>query len=501
MMHRRGPAEAKVEPRTVKVATATLPAEMREALIRAALELDTVRTLALVEEIIRRDPATGTVLKNWLRTLSTTACWPCWNGMRHEEGTSSIKEKSVMKPETQQTDAEILVVDDIPKNLKLLKDILTAKGYRVRPAVSGQLALRSAALKPPDLVLLDVKMPDMDGYEVCGALKSDHKNADVPVIFISALDEIRDKVRGFEAGGVDFITKPFQVEEVLARVETHLSLRRLHHRLERQNAQLQKESAERLQTERELRELNDFNNKIFEAAAIGVLAYNGLSGQCVMANQAAAKIANASIDQLLGQNFRRMAAWQALDRLSMAEQVLDTGIEHNEEVHMVTSFGREVWLECHLNRFLSHGEPHLLLLVHDVTEQKHFQEALKQAKEAAEAANRAKSEFLANMSHEIRTPLNAVIGFSDLLTSVVDDPKQKGYIESIQTAGESLLRLINDILDLSKIEAGRLELTYSPTDLRTLINEVERIFSQQTLQKNIQLTTNIEPELPRRAFA
>ena len=397
-------------------------------------------------------------------------------------------------------EAEILVVDDIPANLKLLTDILTAKGYRVRPAISGQLALRSAALKSPDLVLLDVKMPDMDGYEVCGALKSDHKNADVPVIFISALDETRDKVRGFEAGGIDFITKPFQAEEVLARVKTHLSLRRLHHRLERQNEQLQKESAERLQTERELRELNDFNNKIFEAAAIGVLAYNGFSGQCVMANQAAAKIANASIDQLLGQNFRRIGAWQAPDRLSMAEQVLDTGIERNEEVHMVTSFGREVWIQCHLNRFLSHGEPHLLVLVHDMTEQKHFQEALKQAKEAAETANRAKSEFLANMSHEIRTPLNAVIGFSDLLTSVVDDPKQKSYIKSIQTSGESLLRLINDILDLSKIEAGRLELKYSPTNLRTLINEVERIFAQQTSQKDLQLITNVEPAFPEALF-
>ncbi len=393
-------------------------------------------------------------------------------------------------------DADILVVDDIPANLKLLANILRAQGYRVRPATSGQLALRSAHLKPPDLVLLDIKMPDMEGYEVCQRLKSDAGNADVPVIFISALDETRDKVRGFEAGGVDFITKPFQAEEVLARVETHLSLRRLHQQLERQNAQLQKESAERLETERELRDANDFNRKILEVATMGVLAYNGRSGQCVMANRAAGKIINASVDQLIGQNFRRIPSFQAPERLSIVEQVLATGIQREEEVHVVTSFGREVWLECHASRFLSRGEPHLLLLLHDVTEQKHFQEALKQAKEAAEAANRAKSEFLANMSHEIRTPLNAVIGFSELLASIVSDPKHKSYIESIQTAGESLLKLINDILDLSKIEASKLELSYAPTNLRTLINEVEQIFSQQTLQKNIQFLTDIDPELP-----
>ena len=278
-----------------------------------------------------------------------------------------------MNPEIQQMDAEILVVDDISVNLKLLTNILKARGYRVRPAVSGQLALRSAGHKLPDLILLDVKMTDMDGYEVCRILKSDGKNADVPVIFISALDETRDKVRGFEAGGVDFITKPFQAEEVLARVETHLSLRRLRQQLEQQNAQLLKESAERLQTERELREANDFNRKVLEAATMGVLAYNGLTGQCVMANRSAAKIVNASVDQLTSQNFRRIESWRTSGLLNMAEQVLETGTDCEREVHVVTSFGRDVWMGCHMNRFLNRGEPHLLLLLHDVTEHKHFQ--------------------------------------------------------------------------------------------------------------------------------
>ena len=123
-------------------------------------------------------------------------------------------------------------------------------------------------------------------------------------------------------------------------------------------------------------------------------------------------------------------------------------------------------------------------------------ELSEQAKREAQTANRAKSEFLANMSHEIRTPLNAVIGFSDLLSSAIKEPKQKSHIESIQTAGKSLLRLINDILDLSKIEANRLELKYSPIDFRALINEVERIFSQQVSQKDLQFITEVEPALP-----
>ncbi len=131
------------------------------------------------------------------------------------------------------TGQEILIVDDTPDSLQFLTRILAERGYRVRPASSGYLALRSVAAKVPDLILLDIKMPDMDGYEVCRRLKSDEQSRQVPVIFISALEETSDKVKGFNAGGVDYITKPFQPEEVLARVRIHLDLRRLQVQLER----------------------------------------------------------------------------------------------------------------------------------------------------------------------------------------------------------------------------------------------------------------------------
>ncbi|MBF0529919.1 MAG: response regulator, partial [Deltaproteobacteria bacterium] len=149
--------------------------------------------------------------------------------------------------------ARIMVVDDIPANLKILTEIVAGYGYRVRPASSGYLALRSVEAETPDLILLDVKMPEMDGYEVCRRLKADEKSRSIPVIFISALDETEDKVKGFEAGGVDYITKPFQPSEALKRIETHLSLRRLQLRLEAQNIQLQQEIDERRKTEEELK--------------------------------------------------------------------------------------------------------------------------------------------------------------------------------------------------------------------------------------------------------
>jgi DNA-binding NtrC family response regulator len=120
---------------------------------------------------------------------------------------------------------EILVVEDTQASLRLLADILTKQGYRVRPASDGSLALKSVAVKAPDLILLDVNMPGMDGYEVCRRLKADEQSRRVPIIFISAHSETEQKVKGFDAGGVDYITKPFQPEEVLARVRTQLRLR------------------------------------------------------------------------------------------------------------------------------------------------------------------------------------------------------------------------------------------------------------------------------------
>jgi putative two-component system response regulator len=126
----------------------------------------------------------------------------------------------------------ILVVDDVPANLTLLAGMLKEKGHRVRPVPSGKLALRAVEHEPPDLILLDITMPEMDGFEVCRRLKQDTRFQDIPIIFISALTETLDKVKAFGSGGVDYVTKPFQFDEVEARVETHLKLHRYQSQLE-----------------------------------------------------------------------------------------------------------------------------------------------------------------------------------------------------------------------------------------------------------------------------
>lgn len=170
----------------------------------------------------------------------------------------------MIDPIIQNTDQyNILIVDDNPETLALLGRILDERGYRVRPAPSGRHALKSVAARLPDLILLDVKMPEMDGYEVCRHLKAKEKSRNVPVIFISAHGETAQKVEGFKAGGVDYIAKPFNREEVLARVGAHLRLRELTERLEQKvnqrtaeliltNQQLRTQIAERLRVEEAL---------------------------------------------------------------------------------------------------------------------------------------------------------------------------------------------------------------------------------------------------------
>ncbi len=148
-------------------------------------------------------------------------------------------------PEAQHPVPNILVVDDTPENLNLLTGMLKESGYKARPVPSGKLAIQAVRNEKPDLILLDINMPEMDGYEVCAHLKADAASKDIPILFISAMSETMDKVKAFSAGGVDYVTKPFQFEEVLARVEAHLRIHFLQGQLSEHNENLERLVAER----------------------------------------------------------------------------------------------------------------------------------------------------------------------------------------------------------------------------------------------------------------
>jgi len=245
----------------------------------------------------------------------------------------------------------ILVVEDNPSDLQYLLKVLQERGYTVHPASDARLALRFVETTVPDLVLLDSMLPGMGGYAICQALKANPRVRDVPVIFVSGADQVLDKVKAFSAGAVDYILKPFHPEEALARIDTHLALRRLRRNLEA-------------------------------------------------------------------------------------------------------------------------------------------------AKERAEQASLAKSQFLAGMSHELRTPLNAILGYAQILGSDASlTSRQQRGIKTIHESGEHLLTLINDILDVAKIEAGKIEMFPADFQLDKFLQVIVSIIRVKAEQKDSRLFIDLLKKL------
>ncbi len=210
---------------------------------------------------------------------------------------------------TQTGKASVMVVDDQPANLKLLEDMLKNQGYAIRSFPRGQLALASAAQSPPDLMLLDINMPQMNGFEVCERLKADRRLAEIPVIFLSALTETEDKIKAFRSGGVDYVTKPFQIAEVLARVQTHLELRRLQRILERHSDHL--EATVRSRTT-ELVDANAQLKLLAEALKVSpnAIAITDATGSLVWTNPAFSALSGYSAEEVIGKNRRLLNSGQ-----------------------------------------------------------------------------------------------------------------------------------------------------------------------------------------------
>ncbi|GAB2851872.1 hypothetical protein GCM10027277_20250 [Pseudoduganella ginsengisoli] len=317
---------------------------------------------------------------------------------------------------------EVLIVEDSPTQAERLRRLIQSVHYKARVAANGRLALEAIRERKPHLVLSDIVMPEMDGYELCRAIKSDNDLRDIPVILVTSLTDPKDIIRGIECGADNFIRKPYAEDYLLNRIGHML-----------------------------------VNQKLRRAQnmEVGIALYLG--------------------DQ---KHFINAERQQILDLLiSTYEQAVQVNSELQARERQVIE----------LNMRLAHHAGELETINREI--------ALKNL-ELAEAS-RMKSAFIANMSHELRTPLNAIIGFTGALLMKLPGPltaEQDKQLNTIRNSARHLLSLINDILDVAKIEAGKVTLSMEDVQCQDLIAEVAETLRPLALQKGLALEVDVAPQ-------
>jgi two-component system cell cycle sensor histidine kinase/response regulator CckA len=383
----------------------------------------------------------------------------------------------------------ILIVDDQPLNLRILSSLLTEEDYQVQTAQDGESALQMAHKSPPNLILLDVRLPDMDGYEVCKRLKEDESTRDIPIIFISAIGETHDKVLAFKAGGVDFMTKPLHIEEVLARVETHLVLRAVRGQLEAKNAQYEREIAERKRAEEELRE-SESRHRIL-SGLISDIAYSihiepdgTLTPEWVTG--AIAPITGYTLDELLAKD-----DWQTLvhsDDIPAALEQLRDHLANQPavaEYRIVTKDGETRWLRTYGHPVWSEEEDRVTGVIgatQDITERRHLERQMQQQERLA-----AVGQLAGGIAHDFNNLLTSIILYSQILQSKPHMPPDLvSHVETILDESRRAAELVQQILDYGR----RSMIETQSIDLAPLTERLLDIL-RRTLPENIRLILDV----------
>ena len=375
----------------------------------------------------------------------------------------------------------ILVVDDREGNLATIERILDADGITIVRAHSVDEALRLTLEMDFALVLLDDKM-----IETATLLRSTGKPRYIPILFaISAIDIEKQRIfKSGDAGVVDYIFKPFDPDILRSKVSVFINTYRLRKKLEQTTSAL-------IITKEQLKLSNEKYRDIFENANEGIFILK--DKKIVFYNPKTSEILCGKPCNLLNKKFIDFVHPQFQQPLQQSHfGRLEQGLQARKTItKIVMGTGEIKWIEINTVNIDWEGERAMLNFISDISRQMQAQNEIKQARKLGEQTNRTKSEFLANMSHEIRTPLNGIIGMTELALMGELDDDQRERIEAVKFSGESLLDIVNDILDLSKIEARKLELDAITFSLRGVIEKVMRPLSSKTAQKNLELILDI----------
>jgi len=375
------------------------------------------------------------------------------------------------------TPINILIVDDREENIIALEALLKRKDIRLFTTTSPNEALKIAWENQIAIALVDVQMPGMDGFELVEMLKSNPRTRDILVIFVTAISkETKYAVKGFGAGAVDYLYKPLDPYITSAKVDAFIQLTRHREEIIQKNE-----------------ELNNFSVIVKNSADI-ICSVDAPTLRIKSINPAVEKILGFRPDEIEGKSIVDLVVE---DDRSALMRTLGEIIKDNQsfavfEYRLSTFDKRAIWTECRA----TYRNRTIFLNISDSTPQKSYQLQLIKSKEAAELGQKAKESFLANMSHELRTPVNGIIGLTSMLRKTQIDEQQRGLLDMLETSSRSLLGVINDVLDISKIEAGKFSIVREPGNLREIINSVYGLLKFTADEKLIELHLHIDDDVP-----
>ncbi len=438
---------------------------------------------------------------------------------------------------------DILVVDDIPDNLRVLSAMLSARGYEVRKVRNGRLALAAANSAPPDLILLDICMDGMDGYEVCQHLKASTQTCNIPIIFLSALSDVFDKVKAFEVGGVDYITKPFQVEEVLVRVENQLTIRNLQKQLQEYNTVLESRVKERtlqlqtmLEYEALLKGITDRVRDSFdEEQVLQATVQEVARGLRIICCDVGIFNREANTETILYEYCREeiASAQGEVVSLDLLPGIYQQILQGDSSQFCVLPFtqpvtrnlgGRFAILSCPLmddrgvfgtlwlfklpEEWFSVLEIRLVQQVANqcaiALRQARLYQAVQQQVEELERLHLLKDDFLSTVSHELRSPISNIKLATQMLevilksTGILEDASSKAasYFHILQDECHREIHLINDLLDLTRLDAEVEPLAITEIDLAPWIGHITEPFLARIHSQHQHLQIDIPSHLP-----